>query len=70
MHDEDSMSVEEMHYALSRHIPDMKRGTVTFRTGYGELTLRGAIAERIAAVCEKHLRVQLFRAELDRGLDE
>ena len=68
MHDENSMSVEELHYALSRYIPDMKGGAVTFRTSYGELTLHGAIADQITALCEKHLRQELFRAELDRGL--
>ncbi len=48
----------EITYALSRMVQEIKHRTV-FTTKYGDLTLEGKVAVRIAAIVERELRNML-----------
>jgi hypothetical protein len=56
------MTLDEIGYALSKQVPDMARG-VTVHTNYGELTLCGRDAERVAALVRRLLEARLRQAE-------
>ncbi len=56
------MTADEIGYALSKQVPDMERG-VTLHTTYGELTLHGRDAERVAALVRTLLEVRLRAME-------
>lgn len=66
-HDELALQIAELNYALSRHIPAMKR-RVGINTGYGSVEFYGTQARRIAALCEEILRRRLQRIERQGGL--
>ena len=56
------MTLDEIGYALSKQVPDMARGVI-LQTAYGELTLDGRDAERVAALVRRLLEVRLRSAE-------
>jgi hypothetical protein len=64
------MTPDALRYALSKQVPDMARG-VLVHTNYGELTLDGRDAERVAALVRRPLEARLRAAErraaADRG---
>jgi hypothetical protein len=60
--DERALQIAELNYALSRHVPAMKR-RVRINTGYGAIEFYGTQARRIAAMCEEILRRRLQRIE-------
>ena len=65
--DDLALQIAELNYALSRHIPAMKRH-VRIHTGYGAVEFYGTQARRIAALCEEILRRRLQRIERQSGL--
>jgi len=56
------MTRDELGYALSKQVPDMARGVI-LETNYGELTLTGRDAERVAALVRRLLEARLRSAE-------
>ena len=64
------MTPDALRYALSKQVPDMAHGVVV-QTNYGELTLHGRDAERVATLVrrllEARLRAAERRAAADRG---
>jgi hypothetical protein len=65
-HDELALRIAELNYALSCHVPAMKR-RVRIYTGYGSVEFYGTQARRIAALCEEILRRRLQRLERQSG---
>jgi hypothetical protein len=66
-HDDLALQIAELNYALSRHIPAMKR-RVHIQTGYGAVEFYGTQARKIAALCEEILRRRLQRIERQGGV--
>jgi hypothetical protein len=66
-YDELALQIEDLRYALSRHVPAMKRH-VRINTGYGSVEFYGTQARKIAALCEELLRRRLHRIERQGGL--
>ncbi|MFC4822110.1 hypothetical protein [Dokdonella ginsengisoli] len=62
-----ALQIAELNYALSCHIPAMKR-RVRIYTGYGSVEFYGTQARRIAAMCEGILQRRLQRLERQSGL--
>jgi len=64
------MTPDALRYALAKQVPDMARGVIV-QTSYGELTLHGRDAERVAALVRRLLEARLRAAErrtaADRG---
>ncbi len=56
------MTADEIAYALNKQVPDMWRG-VSLHTNYGELTLHGRDAERVAALVRTLLEARLRAME-------
>ena len=56
------MTADDIAYALNKQVPDMWRG-VTLHTTYGELTLHGRDAERVAALVRQLLEAQKRRLQ-------
>lgn len=56
------MKHEELTYALSKQIPELEH-TCTFQTHYGDLTLRGKDAARVAKLLKQMLEKKLQRME-------
>jgi len=54
------MTADDIAYALNKQVPDMWRG-VPLHTTYGELTLHGRDAERVAALVRRLLEAQQRR---------
>jgi ribosomal protein S19E (S16A) len=65
--DDLALQIAELNYALSRHVPAMKR-RVRIHTGYGSVEFYGTQARRIAALCGEILRRRLQRLERQGGL--
>lgn len=62
MNDEQALLIANLRYALSCHIPAMKR-RVRIHTGYGSVEFYGPQARKITALCEELLRRRLQRLE-------
>jgi hypothetical protein len=60
------MTVDELRYALSKQVPDMRRG-VTLETSYGDVTLYERDAEKVAALVQRLLEARLRRLEREPG---
>lgn len=56
---------DELRYALSKQVPDMRRG-VTLHTNYGDVTLYERDAEQVAALVQRLLEVRLRKLERRR----
>lgn len=54
------MNDDEIGYALSKKVPDMRYG-VTLETNYGSLFLQGSDAEQIAELVQKLLKAKLTK---------
>ena len=65
-YDERALEIAELRYALSCHVPAMKR-RVRINTGYGSVEFYGTQARKIAALCEEMLRRKLERLERQSG---
>lgn len=59
------MNELEIAYALSKQVPAM-RYRVTLETDYGDLTLEGRDAERVAVLVQKLLEARLAALERER----
>ncbi len=55
------MNDDEIGYALSKQVPDMRRG-VTLETNYGSLFLQGSDAEAVAALVHTLLLAKLTKS--------
>lgn len=66
-YDKRALEIAELRYALSCHVPAMKR-RVRIHTGYGSVDFYGTQARKIAALCEEMLRRKLERLERQSGL--
>lgn len=65
-HDERALWIANLRYALTCHIPAMKR-RVHIQTGYGAVEFYGSQARKVTALCEELLQKQLQRLERKRG---